>query len=116
MANGKGRTAAVTDLGNKLIEMLHGQRTRADTTSDRPERQMNRNEMLHGTSSDGPRRQMNGNASWPTDKDTPVTDLGGKRIEMLHGQRQRADTTSDRPGRHMNRNAACPTDKGGHQQ
>ena len=49
---------------------------------------------------------MNRNASWPIDKDTPVTDLGDKRIEMLHGQRKRADITSDRPGRHMNRNAA----------
>ena len=69
--------------------MLRGQRTRADTTSDRPERQMNRNEMLHGTSSDGPGRQMNGNASWPTDK----------------------DNTSDRPGRQKNRNATWPAAK-----
>ena len=61
---------------------------------------------------------MNRNASWPIDKDTPVTDLGDKRIEMLHGHRKRADTTSDRPGRHMNmnRNATWPTEKGGHQQ
>ena len=34
MASGKGRTPAVTDLGNKLIEMLYGQRKRADTSSD----------------------------------------------------------------------------------
>ena len=26
-----------------------------------------------------------------------MTDLGDKRIEVLHGQRKRADTSSDRP-------------------
>ena len=31
---GKGRTPAVTDLGDKWTEMLHGQRRRADTSSD----------------------------------------------------------------------------------
>ena len=30
MASGKGRTPAVRDLGDKRIEMLHGQRKRAD--------------------------------------------------------------------------------------
>ena len=30
-------------LGDKLIEMLHGQQKRADTSSDRPGRHMNRN-------------------------------------------------------------------------
>ena len=55
MARGKGRTPAVTDLEDKRIEMLHGQRKRADTTSDRT--------------------------------------VGDKGIEMLHGQRKRADTS-----------------------
>ena len=87
---------------------------------------------------------MNRNASWPIDKDTPATDLGDKRIEMLHGQRQRADeqkcymtkqcrlgdkriemlhdqqkeadASSDRPGRQMNGNATWPGERGGHQQ
>ena len=40
---GKRAAAPVTDPGNKLIEMLHAQRKRADTSSDRPGKQMNRN-------------------------------------------------------------------------
>ena len=43
IASGKGRAPEVTDLGDKSIAMLHGQRKRADTSSDRPGRQMNRN-------------------------------------------------------------------------
>ena len=43
MASGKGRTPAAKDLGDKWIEMLHGQPKRADTSSDRPGRHMNRN-------------------------------------------------------------------------
>ena len=99
MASGKGRTPAVTDLGDKWIEMLHGQRKRADTretSSDRDGTQM----MLHG--------QQKGR--------TPaVPDWETKEIEMLR-QRKRADTSSDRPGRQMNRNATWPAEKGGHQQ
>ena len=79
-------------LGDKRIEMLHGQQKR-------------------------PGRQMNRNATWPGKGRTPaVTDVADKCIEMLHGQQKRADTTSDRPGRQMNRNAAWPSEKGGHQQ
>ena len=74
-----------------------GQRKRADT-SDRPGRQMNK---------------ASGKGRTPA-----ATDLGNKCLEMLHGQRKRADTTvhsSDRPGRQMKRNAAWPAEKGGHQ-
>ena len=67
--------------------------------------------MLHGTSSDGPGRQMNRSASWPIDKDTPATDLGDKRIEMLHDQR--GCTPGVQAGRQTNRNATWPA---GHQQ
>ena len=64
---------------------------------------------------------MNRNATWPAEKGghhmaSGKTDLGDKQIEMLHGQRKRADTSSDRPGRQMNRNATWPAEKGGHQQ
>ena len=34
MANAKGRTPIMTDLGDKGIEMLYGQGERADTSSD----------------------------------------------------------------------------------
>ena len=57
-----------------LGEMLHGQVKRADTSSDRPGRQMNRTLQCQ---------------TWETKK------------EMLRGQRNRADTTSDRPGTNM---------------
>ena len=80
MASGKGRTPAVQapNLGDKskeiTIEMLHGQRKRADTSSDKPGRQMNRIEMLHGqrkradTTNDRPGRHMHRNATWSTEK------------------------------------------------
>ena len=45
-----------------------------------------------------------------------MTELGDKRIEMLHGQRKWAVTTNDRSGRQMNRIAVWPADKGGHQR
>ena len=45
-----------------------------------------------------------------------VTDLGDKCVEMLHDQRKRADTTSDRFGGQTTRNAAWSPEKGGHQQ
>ena len=77
----------MTDPGNKLIEMLHAQRKRADTNSDRPGRLMNRN------------------AAWPTKSAGTSSDRPGRQ-----------NTGSDRPGRQMNRNATWPTEKGGHQQ
>ena len=92
MASGKGRTLAVKDLGDKRLEMLHGQLKRADTSRDTPGRQMNRN------------------ATWPAEK-------GGHQqntLEMPHGRRKRVDTSSDRPGRQMNGNATWSAEKGGH--
>ena len=72
MASGKGRTPAVTDLGDKWIEMLHGQRKgRTPAATDLGDIRI---EMLHGqrkgadTSSDRPGRQMNRNATWPAVK------------------------------------------------
>ena len=89
MLHGQRKRAAapVTDPGNKLIEMLHAQRKRADTNSDRPGRLMNRN------------------AAWPTKSADTSSDRPGRQ-----------NTGSDRPGRQMNRNATWPTEKGGHQQ
>ena len=128
IASGKARTPAVTDLGDKWIEMLHGQQKRADTSSDRPGRQMNRNATWPAeradTSSDRPGRQMNRNATWSPKKGghqqwpgrqmnrnaTWPAEKGGhqqwqtwenKWIEMLHGQRKRADTSSDAKGGHI---------------
>ena len=59
----------MTDPGNKLIEMLHAQRKRADTNSDRPGRLMNRNAARKGRT---PAVTDLG------DKTLAVTDLGDK--------------------------------------
>ena len=42
MASGKGQTPAVTDLGDKGIEMLHGQQKGADASGDRLGKHMKR--------------------------------------------------------------------------
>ena len=143
MASRKGQPAA-THLGEKRLEMLHGQRKRADTSSDIPGKQMNRNATWPAEKGSQQRHtwetneykcyMVNGKGQKPaTDlgdkrieykcymasgkgRTPPVTDLGDKRLEMLHGQRKRADTSSDIPGKQMNRNATWPAEKGSQQR
>ena len=140
MATERGRTPAATDLRDKWIELLYTwPAKRADTSSDRPGRQMNRNATWpaekggHQGDKQWQRWETN-DATWPAKKGghqqwdlgdkwiemlmangkgrTPaVTDLGDKWIEIVHGQWKRADTS-----RQMNRNATWPAEKGGHQQ
>ena len=100
---GNRRETRRSHLGDKRIEMLRGQRKRADTTTE-PGRQKEKvtlhklhrwdikqafpSPLFETSTKREPRRETKGNRRPPA-----VTELGDKCIEMLRGQRKRADTS-----------------------
>ena len=100
--------------GDKWIEMLHG---RAETSSDRPGRRMNRNATwpVEQGGHQQPGDKWIENARWPAENGDTSSDRPGRqmnRIAIYMASGKGRDTSSDRPGRQMNRNATWPAEKG----
>ena len=132
MASGKGRTPAVRDLGDKRIEMLHGQRKRADISGKgrtpdgqrkrartRPEafslgdneKKWETNERKWETSQPGTRPQ-----AWETNGDKPAANpttsaQPGRQMKEVGDKPAGNPTTSAQPGRQMKRTGRQMTNR-----